>query len=45
MGQARNVKDIQGLMGCLATLNHFVSHLGERGLPLYKLLKRSDSFR
>jgi hypothetical protein len=25
-------------------LNHFVSQLGEHGFPLYKLLKKSDSF-
>jgi hypothetical protein len=31
-------------MWCLAALSHFVSRLGERGLPLYKLLKKSDSF-
>jgi hypothetical protein len=24
--------------------SHFVSRLGEHGLPLYKLLKKSDSF-
>jgi hypothetical protein len=45
MGLVRNVNDVQHLMGCLAALNRFVSRLGERGLPLYKLLKRSDSFR
>jgi hypothetical protein len=31
-------------MGCLVVLNYFMSRLGERGLPLYKLLKKSDSF-
>jgi hypothetical protein len=45
IGQVRNVKDIQWLMGCLAALSHFVSLLGEHGLPLYKLLKKFDSFR
>jgi hypothetical protein len=45
MGQVRNVKDIQRLMGCLTALIHFVSQLGECRLPLYKLLKKSDSFR
>jgi hypothetical protein len=45
MGLVRNVNDVQHLMGCLAPLSRFVSRLGERGLPLYKLLKRSDSFR
>jgi hypothetical protein len=33
-------------MGCLVALNHFMSWGGgECGLPLYKLLKKSDSFR
>jgi hypothetical protein len=31
-------------MGCLTALSHFVSWLGECGLPLYKLLKKADSF-
>jgi hypothetical protein len=31
-------------MGCIMALSHFVSQLGERGLPLYKLLKKFDSF-
>jgi hypothetical protein len=31
-------------MGCFVALSHFVSRLGESGLPLYKLLKKSDSF-
>jgi hypothetical protein len=29
MGQVRNVKDIQWLMGCLTTLSRFMSQLGE----------------
>jgi hypothetical protein len=31
-------------MGCLVALSHFVSRLREHGLPLYKLLKKFDSF-
>jgi hypothetical protein len=31
-------------MGCLTALSHFVSCLGERGLPLYRLLKKTDRF-
>jgi hypothetical protein len=34
IGQVRNVKDGQRLMGCLVALNHFMSQLGEHGLPL-----------
>jgi hypothetical protein len=44
MGPIKNVKDIQLLMECLVVRNWFVSWLGECGLPLYKLLKKSDSF-
>jgi hypothetical protein len=43
--KVRNVKDVQRLMGCLTTLSHFVSRLEECELTLYKLLKKSDSFR
>jgi hypothetical protein len=31
-------------MGYLTVLSQFVSHMGERGLPHFKLLKRPDSF-
>jgi hypothetical protein len=33
MGPVRNVKDVQRLMRCLTALIHFVSWLGEHGLP------------
>ena len=29
-------------MGCLAALSHFISHLGEKGLPLYRLMRKSE---
>ena len=38
------VKDVQKLTGCMAALNRFLSRLGERGLPFFKLLKRQDKF-
>jgi hypothetical protein len=31
-------------MGCLAALSRFISHLGERGLPLYRLLRKAECF-
>jgi hypothetical protein len=34
------IKDVQKLTGCMAALNRFISRLGERGLPFFKLLKR-----
>jgi hypothetical protein len=33
IGQVRNVRDVQWLMGYLATLSRFVSWLGEHRLP------------
>jgi hypothetical protein len=44
MGLIKNGKDVNRRMGCLAALSRFVSRLGECGLLLYKLLKKSDSF-
>ena len=31
-------------MGCLAALSRFVLHLSEKGLPLYRLLRKSECF-
>ena len=44
MGPIHNIKGVQKLTGCLATLSRFISRLGERGMPLYKLLKKTDTF-
>ena len=44
MGSIRNVKGVQRLTNCLATLSRFISQLGERGMPLYKLLKKTNTF-
>ena len=44
MGPIRNVKGVQRLTGYLATLSHFISQLGKQGMPLYKLLKKTDAF-
>ena len=44
MGPVRNIKGMQRLTGCLAALSRFISRLGERGMPLYKLLKKTDTF-
>src|SRR3954467_13453808 len=38
------LKDIQRLTGCVAAVSRFVSRLGEKALPLYKLLKKADKF-
>jgi hypothetical protein len=39
-----NLKDVQRLTGCVAAVSRFISHLGEKALPLYKLMKKSDEF-
>ena len=38
------VKDVQKLTGCMAALGRFISCLGEKGLPFFKLLKASECF-
>ena len=44
MGPPRSVKDVPKLTGCMAALNRFISRLGEKGLPFFKLLKKTDKF-
>jgi len=44
MGPIHNLKGVQRVMGCLASLSHFISCLGEKGLPLYRLLRKSEHF-
>jgi hypothetical protein len=44
MGLIKNLKGVQRVTGCLAALIHFIARLGERSLPLYKLMKKSDHF-
>jgi hypothetical protein len=44
MGPSRCVKDVQKLIGCMAALNRFISRLGEKGLPFFKLLKKVSKF-
>lgn len=34
-----HLKEAQCLTGCMAALGRFISKFGERGLPLFKLLK------
>ena len=44
MGPIRDLKGVQRVMGCLAALSRFISRLGEKGLPLYRLLRKSECF-
>jgi hypothetical protein len=44
MGPILDLKGVQKVLGCLATLSRFISRLGEKGLPLYRLLKKHKRF-
>jgi hypothetical protein len=44
MGPIRDLKGVQRVTGCLAALSRFISRLGEKVLPLYRLLKKSEHF-
>ena len=37
MGPIKDLKGVQRVMGCLVALSRFISRLGERGLPLYRM--------
>ncbi|SPT16855.1 unnamed protein product [Triticum aestivum] len=38
------LRDVQKFTGCLASLNLFINRLGEKALPLYRLMKKSTHF-
>ena len=38
------VEDVQKLTGCMVALSCFISRLGEKGLPFFKLLKALGKF-
>jgi hypothetical protein len=40
----KDLKGVQRVTGCLAALSHFISRLGERGMPLYRLLRKVECF-
>jgi hypothetical protein len=42
MAKPSNKKDIMKLIGMMAALGCFISKLGEKGLPFFKLLKKAD---
>jgi hypothetical protein len=39
-----DLKDVQRLTGCMAAVSRFISRLGKKALPLYKLMKKLDEF-
>jgi ribonuclease HI len=44
MGPIRDLKGVQKVLGCLSALNRFIWRLDEKGLPLYRLLKKHERF-
>jgi hypothetical protein len=44
MGPIRELKGVQKVLSCLAALSRFISRLGEKGLPLFRLLKKHECF-
>jgi hypothetical protein len=40
----RTRKEIQKVADMMVVLNRFISKLGERGIPFYKLLHKANSF-
>jgi hypothetical protein len=44
MAKPSDKKDVMKLTGMMAALGHFISKLGEKGLPFFRLLKKADKF-
>jgi hypothetical protein len=44
MAKASNKKDVMKVTGMMEALSRFISKLGEKGLPFFKLLKKADKF-
>jgi hypothetical protein len=44
MEPPKMLRHVQQLTGCLAALSRFISKLGEKALPFYRLLWKKDNF-
>jgi hypothetical protein len=44
MAKPSNKKDVMKLTGMMVALGRFISKLGEKGIPFFKLLKKADKF-
>jgi hypothetical protein len=44
MEPIKDLKGVQRVMGCLVALSRFISRLGKKGLPLYRLLRKAERF-
>jgi hypothetical protein len=44
MQPPKTLRHVQQLIGRLAALNRFISKLGKKALPFYRLLRKTDKF-
>ena len=44
MSPPQTLKEMQKLAGCVTSLGRFISKLGERAVPIFKLMKKNGSF-
>ena len=44
LAKPKCINDVQRLAGWIAALSRFISHLGEKAIPLYQMLKKTDDF-
>ena len=44
IGPIQDIKGVQRVTGCLAALSRFISMLGDKALPVYRLLKKVERF-
>jgi hypothetical protein len=42
--QTTQLRDVHKFAGCLVSLSRFISRLGEKAMPLYQLMKKTDHF-
>lgn len=45
MKQPTNLQGVQQLAGRVAALSRFISKLGEKALPFYQLMRKTDKFK
>ena len=44
MAKPACINDVQRLAGRVAALSRFISRFGEKALPLYQMMKKTDTF-
>src|SRR6266566_1617963 len=44
LAKPENINDVQRMAGRIAALSRFISRLGEKAIPLYQMLKKTDDF-